>query len=635
MKKLSVIYLCLFLLSHIAFGQIPQTMTYQGIILDDAGEVISDGSYAMVFKLYESEDGAGEIWAEEQTIEVHSGIINVILGQNVPLTVSFTKPYWLGVSMKGKDEFRPRIQLTASAYSLNTRSIPDSVVTSVKIADGAVTGKKLSPEVLLEAGNTLDQAYDHGGPGEGRTIIADAGPLVVGGKDGLRVTGPIYSSSDYRPDRSIYLGSGDIQRLTTTNDFFITYHGGMGFFEGGTQTLSIFPGGNLGIGTKEPKAKLEVAGKPGVDGIMFPDGTLQTSAASGSGNTLDQAYDQGGPGSGRKIIANSGAVEISGNDGMKISSTEDRWPGRNLKFRSYFKQEINATNDLAIVYNGGIGFFEGNKQTASLSQGGNFGIGTPAPKAKLEIAGEPGVDGIMFPDGSLQKSAASGGLGGPGSTGYLAKYTDSDTLGNSIVFEKDDNIGIGTADPSEALDVTGNIIASGNIKTTRFFRATSKGLPERYITLISGTAQSIETTNDLYFKSGGGMSFWQGGTQRLSIDQGDVVNIGTGERSCTLDVYGPIYQRGGELHADYVFEPGYKLESIETHSDFMWQNRHLAAIPKSSVDAEGKELVDIGLHRRGIVEELEKAHIYIDQLLNRIKQLEQRVEKIEANNSRH
>ena len=38
--------------------------------------------------------------------------------------------------------------------------------------------------------------------------------------------------------------------------------------------------GNVGIGTTAPGAKLHVAGNAGTDGIMFPDGSIQTTSAT-------------------------------------------------------------------------------------------------------------------------------------------------------------------------------------------------------------------------------------------------------------------------------------------------------------------------------------------------------------------
>jgi hypothetical protein len=84
------------------------------------------------------------------------------------------------------------------------------------------------------------------------------------------------------------------------------------------------------------------------------------------------------------------------------------------------------------------------------------------------------------------------------------------------------------------------------------------------------------------------------------------------------------------LHADYVFEPDYELESIDEHSEFMWKHKHLKAIQKRQVDENGMEIIEVGAHRRGIVEELETAHIYIEQLNNRIKTLEEKLAKLEA-----
>jgi len=62
----------------------------------------------------------------------------------------------------------------------------------------------------------------------------------------------------------------------------------------------------------------------------------------------------------------------------------------------------------------------------------------------------------------------------------------------------------------------------------------------------------------------------------------------------------------------------------------MWENKHLKAIPKAEVDDDGQEVVEVGAHQKGIVEELEKAHIYIEQLNAKNSKLEDRITKLEA-----
>ena len=118
------------------------------------------------------------------------------------------------------------------------------------------------------------------------------------------------------------------------------------------------------------------------------------------------------------------------------------------------------------------------------------------------------------------------------------------------------------------------------------------------------------------------IKFYINNSQRLIINNSGNVGIGTFTPNGKLDVDGSIYQRGTQLHADYVFQDDYHLESIKEHSDFMWREKHLPAIPKAKVDENGREIVEVGSHRRGIVEELEKAHIYISQLEERISKLE-------------
>ncbi len=97
-----------------------------------------------------------------------------------------------------------------------------------------------------------------------------------------------------------------------------------------------------------------------------------------------------------------------------------------------------------------------------------------------------------------------------------------------------------------------------------------------------------------------------------------------------INVEGEIWQYGGLLHADYVFQPEYSLESIEEHAQFMWQEKHLKAVPKAQTDAKGREAIAVGAHRRGMLEELEKAHIYIEQLNRESKAQQQQIALLKA-----
>jgi len=50
---------------------------------------------------------------------------------------------------------------------------------------------------------------------------------------------------------------------------------------------------------------------------------------------------------------------------------------------------------------------------------------------------------------------------GIGTAGYLSKFLDNSTIGNSGIFEYLGNIGIGTAAPQAKLDVLGNVRIEG------------------------------------------------------------------------------------------------------------------------------------------------------------------------------
>ncbi len=66
-------------------------------------------------------------------------------------------------------------------------------------------------------GNSLDEAYDKGGPGGGRIITADAGPVVVGGPDGLLVSGHV-GIGKTTPAAPLHIQGGQaFERLVSSN----------------------------------------------------------------------------------------------------------------------------------------------------------------------------------------------------------------------------------------------------------------------------------------------------------------------------------------------------------------------------------------------------------------------------------
>lgn len=121
-----------------------------------------------------------------------------------------------------------------------------------------------------------------------------------------------------------------------------------------------------------------------------------------------------------------------------------------------------------------------------------------------------------------------------------------------------------------------------------------------------------------------------GVSDSIVVDPNGNVGIGTSAPTGRLDVNGQIYQRGAALHSDYVFEPEYKIESIEEHAAYMWQNKHLPAVQQSQKDASGQDMVEYGARNRGVLEELEKAHVYIQQLNDKNKALEAKINELKT-----
>jgi hypothetical protein len=137
---------------------------------------------------------------------------------------------------------------------------------------------------------------------------------------------------------------------------------------------------------------------------------------------------------------------------------------------------------------------KGETITCNTLFGGNVGIGIADPKAKLHVGGSIGVDGIMFPDGTLQTTAANDATGNAGADGNWT--TDN----NDIYNTNSGNVGVGTNSPASKLEVIGNIKATsinGNdvVQTQSFQVFPVPGMNSPFYTTATSYAPISRTIN--------------------------------------------------------------------------------------------------------------------------------------------
>jgi len=113
--------LCLAIVFGTSVADVPQTMSYQGVLSDGSGVPVPDGTYNLTFRLYAVAIGGTSLWGETQTLFVEDAIFNAILGSVTTLNLPFDNPYWLGVSVDGGAELTPRVALAAAPYAFRTR----------------------------------------------------------------------------------------------------------------------------------------------------------------------------------------------------------------------------------------------------------------------------------------------------------------------------------------------------------------------------------------------------------------------------------------------------------------------------------------------------------------------------------
>ncbi|RME50673.1 MAG: hypothetical protein D6795_09660, partial [Deltaproteobacteria bacterium] len=249
--------------------------------------------------------------------------------------------------------------------------------------------------------------------------------------------------------------------------------------------------GSVGIGTATPTGRLEVVGTMAVTG----NGDFFLSAQDSSPSNLATISSEGGGRSLRfkaragdhpdLVVATTGrigvgtaspsqALHVAGNlrvtgayydssnaagtNGQILQSTGSgtKWVNPGTLSGSYILNQFSSAQ-AANFYIAGKGRVNGDFYAL-----GKVGIGTAAPSAKLEVTGTTIISGsgdffINAQDSSPSNLATISSEGGSRSLRFKARAGDHPDL----VVATTGRIGVGTASPSQALHVVGNLRVTG------------------------------------------------------------------------------------------------------------------------------------------------------------------------------
>ena len=189
MKRLLLFLVLLpVLLTSPALAVVPSTMSYQGVLMDNAGALVPDGDYSLTFKLYAVASGGAAVWTETQNpVAVSRGGFSVILGSVVPLSgLAFDVQYWLGITVGAGTEMTPRVALASSPYGLALRLPFAGTVSSSDPAlaiSNAGAGPAITADPRLDVGTTssngLLRVYGNGAVGAQISSFGPYGEALI------------------------------------------------------------------------------------------------------------------------------------------------------------------------------------------------------------------------------------------------------------------------------------------------------------------------------------------------------------------------------------------------------------------------------------------------------------------------
>ena len=375
-------------------AEVPQQMSYQGRLTNSEGVPI-DTVVDLTITIFNDEVGTTALWSEaHSSVAITDGLFNIIIGSTNPLSGSvFDGPVrWLGVQISGESLMLPLSPIISSAYAIHS-NFSDTADYALSLSGGTggwtddgtnVRLSTITDKVGIGTADPQEKLHVYG------DIRLESSSDIAFGDDNTRINAATGGDISLQ-------AAGDIH-MQQNDDIYI--HQGTGsawaHFDNATE--------RFGIGVINPQEKLHV------------EGDIRLSASS------DIAFGDDNT----RVYATSGDMVLTADDDMHLEPDDDifvRQDGGSVWVHfdnSTERLGVGITNpDYKLTVNGGISFAVGGEskyhinyyqgglnfaetgvqdRRIHIGDGGNVGIGTASPGAKLGVNGDLKVNGAFKGD---------------------------------------------------------------------------------------------------------------------------------------------------------------------------------------------------------------------------------------------